>query len=87
MIDDYVRNGESFAFETALSGRGFARKILVWRGMGYWVKLYFLKLPTPEVALARVRQRALEGGHDCLKRRFAADFTRASANSSWSIKA
>ena len=74
MIDDYVRKGESFAFETTLSGRGLAHKIPIWRGMGYWLKLYFLKLPTPEIAVARVSQRVLEGGHnvpeETIRRRF-----------------
>ena len=27
------------------------------------VKLFFLRLPTPEMAIARVRQRVSEGGH------------------------
>ncbi len=76
MIDDYARRGESFAFETTLSGRGLAAKIPVWREIGYWVKLYFLALPTPEIGVARVKQRALDGGHDVpeetVRRRFHA---------------
>ena len=76
MIDEYVRKGESFTLETTLSGRGYARKIPRWREQGYWVKLYFLTLPSPEVALSRVRQRVLEGGHDVsaetVRRRFHA---------------
>ena len=63
-IDDYVKKGESFGLETTLSGRGYARKIPSWREQGYWVKLYFLALPSPETALSRVRQRVSEGGHD-----------------------
>ena len=76
MIDEYVKKGESFALETTLSGRGYARKIPRWREQGYWVKLYFLTLPSPEIALSRVRQRVLEGGHDVsaetVRRRFHA---------------
>ncbi len=76
MMNEYVNRGESFAFETTLSGLGYARKIPVWQEQGYWVKLYFLSLPAPEVAVARVRQRASEGGHDVLdetiRRRFHA---------------
>ncbi len=76
MIEDYVRRGESFSFETTLSGRVYARLIPCWQELGYWVKLFFLQLPTPEMAIARVRQRVAEGGHDVpeevIRRRFHA---------------
>ena len=76
MIRGYAARVESFAFETTLSGRGHARSILRWRARGYRVKLFFLRLPTPEMALARVRRRVAEGGHDVpealVRRRFAA---------------
>lgn len=64
LIDEYVRKGESFTLETTLSGRGYSRKIPAWREQGYWVKLYYLTLPSPDIAIARVRQRVSEGGHD-----------------------
>ena len=64
MIDACVRRGENFAFETTLSGRGYARMILRWQEQGYWVKLIFLRVPSPEIAIARVRQRVQDGGHD-----------------------
>ena len=63
-IHEHVLRGESFAFETTLSGRNYARRIPLWREQGYRVKLFFLQLPTPEMAIARVAQRVLEGGHD-----------------------
>ncbi len=74
-IFHYVRRGESFAFETTMSGRSYARLIPGWRDDGYIVKLFFLRLASPEVAVARVRQRVLEGGHNVpepiIRRRFA----------------
>ena len=73
-IREHALKGESFAFETTLSGRGYARRIPRWREQGYRVRLFFLRLPSPEVAMARVAQRVLEGGHDVpeavLRRRF-----------------
>ena len=63
-IHEHIARGESFAFETTLSGRGYARLIPGWRRQGYRVTLFLLRLPTPEVAIARVRQRVREGGHD-----------------------
>ena len=64
MIYKYVEKGESFAFETTLSGRSYARLIPRWQQQDYRIKLFFLRLPTPEMAAARVRQRVAEGGHN-----------------------
>ena len=63
-MDRYAEQEESFAFETTLSGRGYMRLIPEWQAQGYQVILLFLSLPTPEVALARVRTRVRQGGHD-----------------------
>ena len=75
-IEAHARQGHSFAFETTLSGRGYARRIVGWRRQGYRVKLFFLRLPTPEAATMRVAQRVSEGGHDVpeavIRRRFHA---------------
>lgn len=75
-IHRYAVRGESFAFETTLNGRGYIRWIPLWQERGYRVKLLFLQLPTPETAVARVRQRVSEGGHDVpeevIRRRFRA---------------
>ena len=63
-IFENVRKSRSFAFETTLSGRSYAKHIPKWRSMGYRIKLFYLKLDTPELAIARVRQRVKAGGHD-----------------------
>src|SRR4029453_18788913 len=44
-----TRKGESFAFETTLSGLGYARLIPRWRRDGYLVRLIFLSLPDPNL--------------------------------------
>ena len=76
MIDACVHRGENFAFETTLSGRGYACLIPRWQELGFWVKLYYLPLPSPETAIERVRQRVALGGHnvpdDIIRRRFYA---------------
>ena len=78
MIDACVQRGENFAFETTLSGRGYARMIPRWQERGYWVKLYYLPLPSPETAIERVRQRVAMGGHhvpdDIIRRRYHASW-------------
>jgi len=74
-IRNHARLGESFAFETTLSGRYYSRLIPKWQSSGYVVKLFFLKLASPELAVARVEQRVLSGGHNVpesvIRRRFS----------------
>lgn len=71
-----VERGESFAFETILSGLGYLRHIHQWRAQGYRISLYFLALPNEEVAISRVAKRVSQGGHNILepviRRRFVA---------------
>jgi len=71
-----VHAGESFAFETTLSGHNYARLIPRWRAAGYHVKLIFLSLPKADLAVARVAARAAQGGHnvpeEVVRRRFDA---------------
>ena len=75
-IHDHARRRESFAFETTLSGRCYARLIPLWQDMGYLIKLIFLRLTSSEIAIARVRQRVESGGHfvpdEVVRRRFTA---------------
>ncbi|HEY2964283.1 MAG TPA: AAA family ATPase [Pyrinomonadaceae bacterium] len=62
-IQRRVRTGESFAFETTLSGHVYARLIPGWRSVDYRVRLIFLSLPNSEIAIARVAARVAQGGH------------------------
>jgi len=75
-IHEHVRKGESFAFETTMSGRIYLQLIPLWQAQGYIMKLFFLQLPSSEMAVARVRQRVAAGGHDVpegvIRRRFDA---------------
>jgi len=74
-IATHVKRGDNFAFETTLSGLSYARKITVWRSLGYVVNLIFLSLPNVEIALERVATRVIQGGHhvsaEVIQRRFA----------------
>ncbi len=69
-----VSRRESFAFETTLSGLSYAHHIPRWRQAGYHVKLIFLSLPSVDLAIARVKNRAAQGGHsvppEVVRRRF-----------------
>jgi predicted ABC-type ATPase len=73
-MDEYAAQGLDFAFETTLSGRGYARRFQHWQGQGYLISLYFLRLDSPELAIARVAERVRQGGHHVpeavIRRRF-----------------
>ncbi len=75
-ITAHARAGVSFAFETTLSGLMYARLIPRWQRQDYRVKLFFLRLATPELAIARVAARVAQGGQDVpeavIRRRFTA---------------
>ena len=75
-IKELEERGESFAFETTLSGLTYAHWIRRWREAGYHVTLFFLSLPNSQMAIDRVAERVRQGGHDVpcevIRRRFAA---------------
>ncbi len=76
LIDELARKGESFAFETTLASRSFARTVPIWQAKGYFVELLFLSLPTADFAVERVAERVKQGGHavpeQVVRRRFDA---------------
>ena len=75
-IETYVREKRSFAFETTLSGRRYARMIPQWQDLGYRIKLVFLCLEDVKIAIERIRVRVRQGGHgipeDVVRRRYEA---------------
>ncbi|MCG3199392.1 MAG: AAA family ATPase [Candidatus Omnitrophica bacterium] len=63
-IERRVEAGESFALETTLSGKNYARLIPKWRALGYQVIIIYLRLPDVDMAVRRVAERVAKGGHD-----------------------
>ncbi|AMV40358.1 zeta toxin family protein [Planctomyces sp. SH-PL62] len=65
-----------FAFETTLASRSFAHWLRSLIATGYEFHLVFLWLPSADLAVARVADRVLHGGHhvpeDVIRRRYAA---------------
>ena len=63
-----------FAFETTMASRSFAPWLQGLIASGYQIHLVFLWLPTADLAVQRVRERVLVGGHDVpeetIRRRF-----------------
>src|SRR5579863_554464 len=63
-----------FGLETTLSGRSQARLLTEMRQSGYRVLLFFLLLPSADLAVERVANRVRQGGHSVpeedIRRRF-----------------
>ena len=73
-IDDLITSRADFAFETTLATLSYARKIRAWRLSGYVASLVYLRLPSVEASVERVRRRVTSGGHgipeEIIRRRF-----------------
>ena len=62
-LDDAVAHRRSFAFETTLGGRSVPARLRA-AARTHDVLVWFCGLASPELHLARVRQRVAAGGHD-----------------------
>lgn len=63
-VQQAILRGESFAFESTLSGRTYLRLVRQAQEAGVRLHLFYLWVPGPELALARIRDRVDAGGHD-----------------------
>ena len=64
-IDELIEARETFALETTLAGRAYARR-LRWMKVeiGYQIELLYFWLPTADFAVKRVAIRVSQGGHN-----------------------
>jgi predicted ABC-type ATPase len=73
-IKEFGLARKTFGFESTLSGRGYLSTLAELKKMGFRVALYYLWLPSPKVATARVKGRVKLGGHHVpsidIRRRF-----------------
>ncbi len=69
-----ITNRQSFAMETTLSGKLYLHLIQKAKQQRFNVKLFYVYLDTPELAVNRVKSRVKSGGHDIpvdvIKRRY-----------------
>ncbi len=54
----------NFAFETTLAGRSYLPFLRQLRRTGFAVEIHYFWLESPDLAVARVRERVRAGGHD-----------------------
>lgn len=66
-IETLLERKSTFAIETTLATRSYARLVVRARELGYQVVLLFFWLSSPEMAIERVAKRVSEGGHNIPK--------------------
>ena len=70
-----VARRKTFAVESTLSGITYLRLLREARHCGFRIYLHYLWLPSPAIAIARVRERVRKGGHHVpvadIRRRYA----------------
>lgn len=73
-IKELAETKQDFGFETTLAGRSYLRPLRNMKADGYRIYLFFLWLPSVELAISRVRCRVKQGGHNVpepdIRRRF-----------------
>jgi len=74
-IESLARARTDFGFETTLAGRSWLPMLQELKQQGYRLNLFFLWLPSAELAISRVQERVRAGGHsvpeEVIRRRFA----------------
>jgi predicted ABC-type ATPase len=79
-IAEFTRAKEDFAFETTLSGRSYAPTLRKMKTSGFRLHMFYLWIPSPELALLRIRDRVESGGHNVPERDVRRRFGRAMRN-------
>ena len=81
-IDDLMKQGADFAFETTLATKSYVHLVHRAHQEGYFVTLLYFWLSSPALAKERVIKRVSEGGHnippDVIERRYHAGLTNLS---------
>ena len=63
-LNYFVEHQTDFAFETTLSGLNYLRFLKKCQTQNYQINLIYFWLHSPDLAIARVRQRVASGGHN-----------------------
>ena len=76
----YANKNMDFAFESTLSGKTYINFFKELKRKGYNLHLFFLWIPSPGLALSRIKDRVAEGGHDVPKQDVCRRFGRSIYN-------
>ena len=74
-INELAKKSLNFGFETTLAGKSYINRLKKLKQNGYSLHLFFLWIPTVELAVARIKDRVTDGGHNVptqdVRRRFS----------------
>ena len=73
-------SGRSFSIETTLSGRTYFNVFSDLKTRGYQLHMFYLWIPTPDMAIRRIKQRVENGGHDVPSKDVLRRFDRTLSN-------
>lgn len=79
-IRRFAHKHADFGFETTLSGKSYVNLLKALKAQGYKLHLFFLWVPGPELAVARIKERVAEGGHNVPVQDVRRRFNRSIAN-------
>jgi predicted ABC-type ATPase len=79
-IAEFTQARKDFAFETTLSGRSFVPLLQRVNKAGFRLHMFYLWIPSPELALLRIRYRVESGGHNVPEPDVRRRFTRTLGN-------
>ncbi len=79
-IHEFENKNVDFAFETTLAGKSYMKLFEHLKRKGYHLHLFFLWIPNVQLALARIKDRVAEGGHDVPSQDVRRRFIRSSIN-------
>ncbi len=79
-IAEFTGAGTDFAFETTLAGRSYVPLLRGVKRAGFRLHMFYLWIPSPELALLRIRYRVASGGHNVPERDVRRRFGRTLGN-------
>lgn len=62
-LNAFIENGESFVVETTMSGSYINKVTVKAKSKGYFIRVIYIFLESPEICKNRVRMRTKKGGH------------------------
>lgn len=79
-LDRLTPARESFAFESTLSGVGYAARLRNMKKAGYRIEIAYLKIGSPQLGLRRISARVKQGGHNVPRADVLRRFNRSWTN-------
>lgn len=79
-IAESTKARKDFSFETTLSGRTYLPLLRGVKKAGFRLHMFYLWIPSPDLALLRIRDRVASGGHNVPERDVRRRFSRTLSN-------